>query len=478
VSISDPSTDRPEIASGLLDLRDKPAEPLAPSPQALGVWELAWPTILAGALQTGVRWVDLKMVGDLGVEAVAGVSAGGHVYWLLQSIVMAVTTGLVALIARAIGSRDDELANATLRQGIVLGTTFGVVTTFFALPFVNFAIAIYGVEPAVVSSGAEYVWWLLLGNVPFTLTFVFGASLRAAGDSRTPLYIGLFANALNVFLNWVLIYGNLGAPALGVAGAAIASSGSMIFQVAVFWWLWRTRRLLLKPVEAASRRERIMGFAPDPTLWRRILRIGYPAAFEGALWHVGLLVFMRIMSLYGTAAFTAYQIGANILAIAFLPGSGFAMAAATLVGQQLGDGHPERAAASAWRSLAGCIASMTLLGAALVAVARPIARWFIDDDEVVSLTVDFIWILAAVQPLMAVEFTLGGALRGAGDTRFPLFVIFAGLLVCRVIPALIAAHVFDASIQVVWMALILDYSVKAALLVGRFRFGKWKTIEV
>ncbi|MBW2282222.1 MAG: MATE family efflux transporter [Deltaproteobacteria bacterium] len=470
MSTSPPPDDRPELASELLDLREKPPEPLAPSPQALGVWELAWPTIVAGALQTLVRWVDLKMVGDLGVEAVAGVAAGGHVYWLIQSIVMAVTTGIVALVARAVGARDDALADATLRQGMVLGTLFGVVTFAAALPFTSWAIAIYGVDQGVIENGSTYLAWLLVGNVPFTLTFVFGSALRAAGDVRTPLYVGGVANLLNIFLNWVLIYGNLGAPALGVTGAALASSGAMLFQVVVFWILWQRNSLQLRPGGGS--------FRPDLALWRRLLHIGYPAALEGGLWHVGLLMFLRIVSGYGTAAFTAYQIGAQVLSLAFLAGSGFAMAASTLVGQHLGDRQPEQAERSGWRSLRGSIVSMTLLGAVLIAMARPIARWFLDDEEVVALTVDFIWVMGAVQPMMAVEFTLGGALRGAGDTRFPLVTIFTGLLICRLVPAAIAAWVFHASVQVVWCALILDYSVKAVMLVIRFRRGAWKQIEI
>jgi putative MATE family efflux protein len=460
----------PEIASPLLDLRDKPPEPLAPSPQALGIWELAWPTIVAGAIQTLVRWVDFKMVGDLGVEAVAGVAAGGHVYWLIQSIVMAVTTGLVALIARAIGARNPGMADATLRQGILLGSIFGVVSALLVLPVLEPAIAIYGVEPGVVDSGSQYLFWLLAGNVPFTLTFVFGSALRAAGDSRTPLFVGLVANGLNIFLNWVLIYGNLGAPALGVAGAGIASSVAMVFQVVVFWWLWQRDHLLLARTGAS--------FAPDTQLWRRIMHIGYPAALEGVLWHAGLFGFMRLMSEYGTAEFTAYQIGAQILALSFLPGSGFSMAAATLVGQHLGDKHPERAASSGWRSLWLSIGSMSVLGALLIAAARPISAWFIADARVIDLTVDFIWVLGIAQPLMAVEFTLGGALRGAGDTRYPLLVIFVGLFLCRLGPALFAALYLGASIQWVWAALILDYAVKAALLIRRFRSGRWQTIQI
>jgi putative MATE family efflux protein len=421
-------------------------------------------------MQTLVRWADVKMVGVLGRDAVAGVMAGGHVYWFIQSVVMAVTTGLVALIARGVGARDRGLVDATLRQGIVLGAALGVATMALGLPFVDVAIAVYGVEPIVVEYGSTYLLWLLIGNVPFTLTFVFAAALRAAGDSRTPLYVGVVANVLNVVLNWILIYGKLGFPALGVAGAAIASGLAMLFQVVVFWGAWERGRLILERTG--------VGFAPDPELWRRLLRIGYPATIEGAVWHLGLLLFMRLMSGYGTAEFAAYNIGAQILALSFLPGIGFSTAASTLVGQHLGERDPAQAARSGWRSMAGAVCSMTLLGAGIIAFAQPIARWFIPDAEVVSLTVDFIWILGIVQPMMAVEFTIGGALRGAGDTRYPLVVVFIGLLLCRLVPASIAAGVFHASIQIVWSALVLDYATKAALLLVRFYRGRWKTIEV
>ncbi len=463
------SPDRPELASDLVELHDELAEPLAPTPESLGVWELAWPTIAAALLQTLVRWVDVKMVGDLGRDAVAAVSAGGQVYWLLQSVVMAVSTGIVALVARFVGARDREGADATLRQGILLGTGFGLLTMGL-MPWAELGISVYGVERGVVEQGEAYVFWLLVGNVPFTLTFVFAAALRAAGDTRSPLWIGAATNLLHVGLNWLLIYGHWGLPRLGVAGAGISSSLSMFFQLLVFWTAWRAHRLVLVP----GRR----GFRPEPSLWRRILRIGWPAAVEGAVWHLGLIVFMRLMSGYGTAEFAAYNVGAQILSLSFLPGHGFATAASTLVGQHLGEGRPERAARSGWRSLVWSILSMLAVGVGVVALADPIARWFIDDAEVVRLTVIFIWILFAVQPFMAIEFTLGGALRGAGDTRFPLFCVFLGLFVFRLIPASIAALWFHAPIEWVWGALVFDYVAKAALLLWRFGRGRWKTLAV
>ncbi len=465
-----PDEERPEIASELLDLREKPPEPLAVAPQALGVWELAWPTIVAFGAQTMVRFADFAMVGSLGPDALAAVGLGGQVYWLVQSIAMLVPTGLAAVLARAVGAGDAERSDAVLRQSILLASALALATTFAGLPFTDFSIAMYGVDESVVALGSDYVWWLLVGTLPFALSFVFGAAIRSAGDARTPLYLGIATNLLNVLLNWVLIYGRLGFPALGVGGAALASSLSMVFQTVLFWWMWRAHRLVLVPGNA--------GWRPDRRILRSLVKIGYPASIEQGLFQVGLLGFQRIMSLYGTAAIAAYNVGAQILSFSFIPGIGFATAAATLVGQHLGARDVNAAARSGWRATAGAVSSMTVAGLVVIFFAEPLARIFTDDAEVVGLTVDFIRILGAVQALMAIEFAVGGALRGAGDTFFPMVSVFIGLFLVRLIPAALLAFVWEAGVQVVWLALVMDYAVKATLLITRFRRGKWKTLEI
>ena len=168
----------------------------------------------------------------------------------------------------------------------------------------------------------------------------------------------------------------------------------------------------------------------------------------------------------------------QILALSFLAGNGFSIAASTLVGQHLGAGNPETAARFGWGSLLFSMVMMGALGAGLIAMAPVLASWFIDDANVIALTVDFIWILGLAQPLMAIEFVMGGALRGAGDTRFPVIAIFTGLFVFRVLPATIIVYYFDGSIQWVWSVLLLDYLVKGLLLTERFRRGYWQTIQV
>jgi len=462
--------DSPELGSDLVDVYEEGAGPPAPSPQALGVFELAWPTILAFGTQTLVRVVSLAMVASLGESAVAGVGVANQLFWLVQAFGTVAPTGIMALLARAVGARDTELADAALKQGLWLGLAVGLGFTAVFLPHTTGAVSLFGLDAKVTALGSEYLFWATLGNVPLTLSLVFGSALRAAGDTRTPLWIGAGANVLNLVLGWALIYGELGLPALGVAGAGIAATLAVSLQLPLFFGLWWSGRLRVTPAGATGR--------PDSLMLKRLLRIGWPAAFEGFLFQVGLLLFMRILSPYGTEAVAAYQVGAQILAFSFLPGLGFGAAASTLVGQHLGEGDSARAERSGWRSMVGAMLSMTAVGTLVIFFAPQLAALFHLSPLATERTVDFVWILGAVQPLMAIEYTIGGALRGAGDTRFPLLAIFAGLFLFRLTPAAIAASVFHAPLNWVWGMLVLDYAVKAALLVSRFRRGRWKTLQV
>jgi putative MATE family efflux protein len=446
------------------------AGPPTPSPQALGVFELAWPTILAFGTQTAVRVVSLLMVSSLGESAVAGVGVANQFFWLVQALGTVAPTGIMALLSRAVGAGDAKLADAALRQGLWFGVGVGVLSSVLILPITSAAISFYGVNSEATAFGSAYLFWATLGIVPITLSLVFGAALRAAGDTRTPLWIGAAANLLNLALGWVLIYGKLGFPALGAAGAGIAATLAVSFQLPVFFWLWTSGRLRVSRAGASPR--------PDFEILGRLLRVGWPAAVEGVLFQFGLGLFMIIVAPYGTEAVAAYQVGTQILAFSFLPGLGFGAAASTLVGQHLGEGDPTRAERSGWRSMAGAMLTMSATGVLIIVAAPQLAALFHLSPLAAERTVDFVWILGAVQPLMAIEYTIGGSLRGAGDTRFPMLAIFAGLFLFRLAPAALAAGVFHARLNFVWSALMLDYAVKAALLITRFARGRWKSVQV
>jgi putative MATE family efflux protein len=308
-------------------------------------------------------------------------------------------------------------------------------------------------------------------SIPFAATvFVIGAAQRAAGDTRTPLWIGIVINILNVFLNWVLIFGNLNAPALGVEGSAIATiiafavGGSLASALALAGRLRVSVRLRDLRLHTAT--------------IKRVLWIGYPAALEQALMQVGFLVYLIFAVRYGTAAVAAYFIGVRILSLSFLPGFGFGAAASALVGQNLGAKRPEESANAGWIATGLSVLLMTAGGILIAVSAERIASLFVDDPEVINNTVWFIYMLGISQPFMAIDFTLGGALRGAGDTRFPLWTVVVAFYVVRLGLSALVVFVFDLSLPWLWATLIGDYFVRAALKTWRFRSGRWARIRI
>jgi putative MATE family efflux protein len=435
-------------------------------PPARGIWELAWPAIVSNLLYSAVGIIDIKIVGSLGAPAVAAVATGNRIFFVLQAVLMAVTAGTTALVARAWGAGDRAEAERVTRASLVVCTGVALIMTIPGVLFAEPLAGFFRLEPETVALAATFIRWLSLFNLAFALMFVLATALRAAGDVITPLWTGALTNVVNVVLVYSLVYGKLGLPSLGVAGAAIASGTAFAVGSLLLLAMWARGFLLLGiGTRGALTRARL----------GRLLHIGYPAGLEQAVWQGGFIAFLWIVSLYGTAPYAAYAIGVNILSFSFVVGFGFSIAASTLVGQRLGARDPEGAAHQGWRAMRLSVAAMMVLGLGIIAGAERIASFMIDDPEVVRLTVVFIYVLGAVQPLMAIEFSLGGALRGAGDTRFPLYTVLSGLVGVRIA---LAGFFAWQGLPVEWIfaALIADYLVKTTMFTARFRSGRWKTV--
>jgi putative MATE family efflux protein len=436
----------------------------------VGVWELAWPSMTLYALHALVGVVDFAFVSALGTHAVAAVGVAMQIHFVVFALIAAVTTGTVAVVAREVGAGRWQEAGRATRASIALAAGFGALLTL-GIPFSRQAVALLGVEGDVADLGGACLAALLCFNVPFAVELALSMALRGAGDVRTPLWIGIFANAINVVLCYALVFGRLGAPELGAIGSALASGVAFSASALLLVALWWRGRLILP--------RRIRGASLTRAMSWRLLRIGLPTAAEQSAFQLGLLVFLWVIALYGTPALSAYVIGVRILSLCFVPGLGFSTAAATLVGQHLGGRRPDEAARLGWRASLLAAAVMGSVGLSIGVSAPQLAQLFgAAGPETVALSITFIHILGAAQPLMAIEFALGGALRGAGDTRFPLFAILTGLFVFRLGAAFIIARPFFDGVTAVWLCLLADYAVKAGMLSLRFASGRWRSARV
>jgi putative MATE family efflux protein len=447
-------------------LEDKAESALRP--EIPGILRLAWPAVASNLAYSMVGLVDIKIVASLGSSAVAAVTTGHRIFWVLQAVMIAVTAGTTALVARAWGAKNEDEAERVTRASLWLCMGIAGAMTLPAFLLADQLAGIFELDDATVADAASFIRVMSLFNVAFAMSMVIGSALRAAGDTLTPLWIGLGTNVVNVFLVYGLVFGQFGLPAMGVRGAALATGLSLLSGSMVSLGLWWGGKLRIpRGSGVALTRKRV----------RQLIRIGYPAGLEQAAMQVGFIVFLWIVSLYGTAPYAAYGIGVQILSFSFVVGIGFNIAASTHVGQKLGAGDPEGAEHSGWRAMRLAVLTMAILSGLIVMTAESIASFIIDDPEVVRLTVVFIYVLGAAQPLMAIDFTLGGALRGAGDTRFPLVTTIVGLVVVRGCVAGLLA-LLDFGVEWVFCALLFDYCVKSSLMSWRFRRRAWQKIVI
>ena len=433
-----------------------------------GIWQLAFPSVLGNLSYSVVAMVQTKFVGELGAGALAAVGAGQRVFFAMQAILMAVSAGTTALVARAWGAGDYREASRVTMASLVLAGVFSLVVMVLGVLYARPVAGVFGLDPATLDLAAENIRMLSWFNVAFAVTFILSAALRASGDAWSPLWIGSGVNLINVPLLYAFVFGLYGFPELGVAGAAAAAGVSFTLGGALLLGLWMMQKFRIRHVSGGWwRRERL----------RRLLHIGYPAAFEQVVFQCGFFVFLILIgNFYGTEAFAAYNVGANLLMVCFMVGFGFSIAGSTLVGQHLGAGDHRGAERSGWRAGGLAMLSMGALALPVILFAGELANLFIGDEPLtVRYTVQFIYLMGAMMPLLAIEFAIGGALRGAGDTRFPLMATFIGLILVR---CGLAAVFTWSELPVAWVyaALVGDYFVKGAMLVARFRRGRWKTV--
>ncbi len=430
------------------------------------IWQLALPSIAANLMFSTVAMIQTKFVGSLGAPAVAAVGAGQRVFFALQALMMAIGVGTTALVARSWGAGRQEEASRITSSSLMFGGFVGLAMMIFGMVFSRQIAATFGLEEATAQLAARNIFWLATFIIGFAIDIILSSALRAAGNAWTPLLFGVAVNVVNLPLLYMFIFGKWGAPRMGPAGAPFASGLSFVICGAVLLSLWMRQKLTIK-------------FVPGDLFQRaryaRLLRIGYPVALEQMVMQAGLFVFLGVIGrFYGTEAFAAYNVGVNMLNAAMVVGVGFSIAGSTLVGQHLGAGDLKGAARSGWRACGIAVGAMTTIGTATAINAQSLAHFFLGSDRAaVSHTIEFTYIMAAMLPLLGVDMAIGGSLRGAGDTRFPLMTSFLGLIGmrCGLATLFVLCH-----LPVIWVysSIIGDYMLKGSLLIWRFKTGRWK----
>jgi putative MATE family efflux protein len=435
------------------------------------VLQLSFPAIIESLLHTTIYMVDAVMISHLGSAPLAAVSLCGVVIWRVTFTLGAIQSGTVALVARYFGAKSFEKVHTVVAQSFFLAVAIGTVTTTVGLLFSEQFLRLLGAEEEVIKVGLPYIRVIFLAATANYLLFVGASSLRASGDTLTPMLITLAMNAVNVVLNYVLIFGVWIFPRLEMFGAGLASAISVVIGAILVGIVLLTGTSLIK-IHVRDL------FRTNLEIIRKILRVSIPNAGEEILMSIGFLGFMGMVARQGTITLAAHTISVRIESLSFMIGVGFSVAAATLVGQSLGQKDVSLARRSFHRSSFLAIISMTTMAIALFTFARQIITIFKPEPEVEVIAYVLLRISAVEQPLLAFVMTYAGGIRGSGDTISPMLTQLVGNVFIRVASSYFLAYHLQMGIIGIYYATVFDWACRSAVIYFLYLRGRWTRLKL
>ena len=431
---------------------------------------LAWPSLVENVLQTMLGVVNMMMVGRLGPTAIAAVGVSQMITFTLQVAYAGLSVGNTALVARSIGAKDPEQAQRVAKQALTLGAIISGALILLGVVFAEQILELMGARADLIEVAGPYVRIVVCGSMFMMIMFIGGGTLRGAGDTRLPMYVTGFINLINLDIGYVLIFGKLGLPALGVNGAAVANLiaqgiGSCIVLI------------ILVSGRSKIRLELRSGWGFNLPLIKRLLNIGAPAAAEQVFMRVGMATYSAMVISMGTLVYAAQNIVMTVIGFSFMPGFAFGIAATTLVGQSLGAKNMPRAEESGWEATRLGILWMSMVGLLFFVFANQLMGLFTTDPRVIAYGAPALRLVAWAQPLQAFALVLAGGLRGAGDTRWTMLITAGAIWLVRVPVSYLCGVVFGLGLTGVWIGNSIDSGIRGLAVAWRYSSGRWKTIR-
>lgn len=429
---------------------------------------LAIPAVIENFFQTILGFVDTYFVSKLGLVEVSAVGVTNAVLAIYFALFMAIGVAANVRIANFLGANLPEKARHISQQSLVLAILFGLLTGVITLFFAEPLLKLMGIESNVLEAGSLYFRIVGIPSIFMSLMFVLSAILRGAGDTKTPMKISIIINIVNAVLDYVLIFGILFIPEMGIVGAALSTVfARVIGSIALIYYLNRSKVLAF----------RMDYWKLDKVHLMELTTLGAPAAGERLVMRAGQIVYFGFVVALGTNAFAAHQIAGNIEVFSYMIGYGFATAATILVGQQIGAGNLDEARRYAKLTTILTLASMSVLGAMLFFLGEWAGRFFTEDQEVVRNIGTALKISGVFQPFLAVLMVLTGAFQGANNTKFPMYLTAIGMWAVRTLLVFLLGIKLGWGLAGVWIAIGIDIAFRAVVLVIQFQRGKWMALE-
>jgi MATE family multidrug resistance protein len=450
------------------------APPSSPAPiKGGGLRELlvlAFPVVLTQLSTSLMGVVDSAMVGRIGPTELAAVGFGGIWLWTLFSIFFGTASGIQTFVSQADGAGDTRSCGAWAWQGFYALTPAAIALIAIVAWLLEPALTLLGPSLEMRTLTAEYVQARLIGELGFVAVMVINSFYRGLGDTRTPLYITLFANVVNVALDYGLIFGKFGLPEWGVVGAGVATTIAQWSNAIVLLVIFQRRSI--------AKRCNTRPIAANPAQIRRFLWTGAPI---GGQWFIGMMSFSAFTTLVarmGDESMAASQAFVMLLSLSFMQAVGISIATAIMVGRYIGAGDRAAAIRTFRSSILLGIMLAFVIAIAFVTIPIPLLRIFTDDPKVLELGRPLLLLGALFQLADAVAIISEGALRGAGDTRWPFAIETAmgwGVLVPL---SYYVGVVLEYGLTGAWLASLVHILALASILFLRFRSNAWQKIKI
>lgn len=435
------------------------------------IFLLSIPMILEMAMESIFAVVDVYFVSQLNDnDAVATIGLTESMLTLIYSLAMGLSMGATAMVARRVGEKDINAAEIAAAQAVFVGLALSLVIAITGILFSTDLLRLMGASEALIGKNAGYTRWMLSGNITIMMLFLINGVFRGAGDASIAMRALMLANILNIVLDPLFIFGFGPLPGFGVEGAAIATNigrgTGVLYQV---YHLQKGRGLIKLHRE---------NFIVQWNIIVRLVKVSAGGTGQFLIGSASWVFLVRIVSDFGSAALAGYTIAIRVIVFAILPAWGMANASATLVGQNLGAGHPDRAEKSVWRA---AFLNMLFLGVVTVlffTLAGPILRLFTTDETVLDNGILCLQIVSLGYIFYAYGMVVNQSFNGAGDTRTPTIICFFGFWVFQIPLAYTLAKVLTFGPAGVYTAISVAESLMAVAGIVIFRRGRWKRVKI
>ena len=443
------------------------------------IMSLAWPTMLEQLMQTAVQYIDTAMVGALGTDATAAVGATSTGNWLIGSTISAFGIGFLSYIAKACGAGDKAAAKRAASQAALVVLIAGIVFTALTLSLSSFVHVWKLVDESIRDLSARYFFILYAPMLPRTAIIIFGTILRSAGDTKTPMKVGVVMNIINVILNYFMIFATrtvtvlglsftMPGAGLGVIGAALASAVAFTYggiHLTVVLW----RHPLVSPKGES--------FKPDMEILRPCMKVAFPNMLQRFGTSFGYVAFASMINALGEVATAAHTIANTVESLFYIPGYGMQTAAATLAGNAYGAKDAQRMKELAAMFIPFDVALMILSGGALFASAPMLMSLFSSSEEVIALGATVLRMVAVSEPFYGFSIIIEGMMLGVGKTKKPFIYNIIGMWGVRIVGTWICTQLLPYGLVAAWACMIAHNMLLFFLFLINYVRGSWNPLH-